>query len=179
MRIGIDVDGVLACFYAGYEDLIVGIDGRDLFGAHRWPRETPPVWDWPQHYGYSGDVIAEAWKRIKASDTFWLTLPPMPEIGTFQRWMGANTEHQVYFVTDRPGATAKRQTELWLMRYGVACPTVIISRKGKGIVCEALDLELYVDDKGENIVDVDARSPQTDGSGPTTSTLRSDGAKPC
>lgn len=161
MRIGFDIDGVIACFYEGYERLMVEITGVDRFGCHRWPHETPAVWDWPQLYGYAPDVIADAWKRIKASETFWLTLPTMPDLAALQ---GFNlNDHQVYFVTDRPGATAKRQTELWLMRYGVACPTVIISRKGKGIVCEALDLELYIDDKGENIVDVDARAPNTHG----------------
>ena len=40
MRIGIDVDGVLANFYAAYEALAIQTQGEDLFGEHKWPNET-------------------------------------------------------------------------------------------------------------------------------------------
>lgn len=161
-RIGIDIDGVLANFYDAYERLAIEVDnGIDRFpqrGGVGHPSIYPPVWNWPEYYGYSSEVVAEVWRRIKADQGFWLNLDPLERIDLSKLATG----HELYFITDRPGVRAKQQTEVWLRAFcNVPFPTVIISRKGKGIVCEALDLELYIDDKGENIVDVEARSPQT------------------
>lgn len=166
MRIGFDIDGVLACFYAAYEDLCIKHAGKDLFGPHRWPNEVPCVWDWPEYWGYPKSLMdfksGPVWTEIRTSESFWLTLKPMPEMSDVRLFL-SDGAHEVYFVTDRSGPSVKRQTELWLMRHGVVCPTVIISRKGKGVVCDALSLDWYIDDKGENIVDVEAKSPHTHG----------------
>lgn len=168
MRIGFDVDGVLACFYAGYERLVIEKSGVDLFGPHKWPLAWPPVWNWPEHYGYDKALMdyrtGPVWEHIRTAPSFWRDLPTMPEFDSVYGYIqAAGDQHQIYFITDRPGETAKAQTEDWLMAHGIRCPSVIISRKGKGIICDALDLQVYFDDKGENIADVDGKAPQTRG----------------
>lgn len=160
MRIGIDIDGVLANFYSAYEALIVEVAGYDLFCENRYPSAVPPVWDWPQFYGYSDTVIREAWRRIKASDSFWLGLGVLPDIDTARAVY--RLAHDVYFVTDRAGVNAKRQTEAWLHHQGFPGATVLISSH-KGLCAKALKLDVYVDDKGENIQDVDRDAPDTEG----------------
>lgn len=158
--IGVDVDGVLANFFTAYEDLVIKIDGQDRFPA-RYPDALPPVWNWPQHYGYSEAVIAEAWRHIKGSGRFWNALKPLPGAEEFLNALD-NLDLEVYFITDRPGLYAQFQTSIWLERMGFPNASVVISRKGKGAACDALSVTHYIDDKGENIENVNENSPGTE-----------------
>jgi len=166
MRIGFDIDGVLSGgFYGAYEALVIKHAGEDKFGEHRWPQEFPCTWNWPEHYGYDPALTrfpdGPVWKEIHDSATFWMRLDPLPDMQTVRHFLDERRGvDDVYFVTDRPGRFSKSQTETWLMRQGIYHPTVILSGR-KGDVAVALKLELYVDDKGENIVDVEAKSPTT------------------
>lgn len=164
MRIGIDVDGVLACFFKAYEDLTVEVAGVDLFPA-RYPEVLPPTWNWPEHYGYSDEVMKEVWNRIKTSPSYWMNLTALPGARGLLKALNGSA-HQIYFITDRPSVSsfsAQKQTADWLARHGFDYPAVIISGKHatKGDVCKGLMIEAYLDDKGENLVDVEEKSPNT------------------
>jgi len=160
MRIGIDIDGVIANFFAGYESLIISIAGKDLFGDNKYPNEFPKVWNWPETFGYGPEVVSQAWAHIKGNPGFWATLGTLPDINTWLLWLKtAGSKHDIYFITDRPGAGAKYWTERWFNRYGYDNATILISRNGKGAIVAALDLELYIDDKVENILDVQTKAP--------------------
>ena len=159
MIVGVDVDGVLACFFKAYEDLTVKVAGVDLFPA-RYPAVLPPTWDWPEHYGYSAETMKEVWRQIKADTLFWKNLDPLPGAVNFLKKL-YSTNHEVYFITDRAGNEPQFQTHWWLQDQGFDEPNVIISRKGKGSACTALSIELYIDDKGENVLDVMEKSPET------------------
>lgn len=158
MIIGIDVDGVLADFAHGYEQKIIEVTGRNLFQPG--DSDHPPCWDWDKLRGYTGEEIGAVWKSIRASRDFWYSLGALPGVEDFiYDW--SNTDHEIYFITDRPGVNAQIQTQQWLIDYDFSCPSVIISRKGKGAVCAALSIEYYIDDKLENIEDVAATSKGT------------------
>jgi hypothetical protein len=161
LRIGFDVDGVLARFETAYQRACVATTGRDLF-PNELPPEGPPVWDWPQWYGYSEAEVKAVWTKIKASHTFWLNLSPMPGAATvklllpdMQRW------HDIYFITNRVGVDAKWQTETWLqVHLGCEVPTVLITPY-KGAASATLSLDIYIDDNLDNIRDVQEVSPTT------------------
>ena len=52
MRIGFDVDGVLADFNKRFIERVIAITGRDLFP----PRPFDiPTWNYPEHYGYTAE----------------------------------------------------------------------------------------------------------------------------
>lgn len=160
MRIGLDVDGVLANFYAAYEALTIKVDGRNLFGKKRWPNALPEVWDWPEAAGYSAETMKQVWKEIKESETFWLRLSKLEHVNLKRIEEG----HILHFITDRPGETALWLTNRWLnCMYGVSDPDVRISsrERTKGDYCRNLDLDIYADDKLENILDVQEKSPAT------------------
>lgn len=160
MRIGFDMDGVLAAFVPAYEELIVRLAGVDKF-PKRYPEALPPVWDWPQHYGYSNETLDRVWKHIKYSTTFWRGLPAVPGAWTLAEYLHPRG-HEVYFITDRPGVNPQRQTARWLHDVlGFDNPAVITSRLGKGICARALALDLYVDDKYEYVLDVQEQCPNT------------------
>jgi uncharacterized HAD superfamily protein len=167
MRIGIDVDGVLADFNRSFIERCIQVTGKDLFPARPF---DIPMWHYPQHYGYSEAEMkypnGPVWKSVIEDSTFWYSLFPYEGTMEFLSKLDPN-DHDFYFITNRPGATAKMQTEDWLDFHGVfnnapalATPTVMISTE-KGLCAKALNLNLYIDDKTENCLDVNAASPRT------------------
>lgn len=162
MRIGFDIDGVLANFAKAYQNTVVAITGRDLF--HPGDITNPPCWDWPQFRGYTEEEIKRVWMFISNVDTFWMNLEPFENnVGVLDCMLAElSGQHEIYFITNRSGARVKWQTELWLedhLRFGETSdyPTVLISGQ-KGEVAHALKLDAYIDD---NIADVAAKSPDT------------------
>lgn len=166
MRIGFDVDGVLANFILSYQRLTVQLSGRDIF----LPGDDvdPPCWDWPQFRGYTNEEVKRVWDSIKANPTFWLNLEPMADVATLQTMITSlELHHEVYFVTSRVGTRVKRQSEVWLFDHlnyyfnvKNVWPTVLITA-AKGDVARALKLDVYVDDNRDNAIDVGTKSPTT------------------
>ena len=155
MRIGFDIDGVLADFQSVYQQLVVRLTGRDLF--HSGDAENPPVWDWPEHRGYLPSEMQKVWVHIVANPHFWQSLPPTPFLlRAYDRLaaLGRNRDHDLYFVTDRRGLNVKRQTENWLDRFmDIQQPTVLIT-PDKGGAARLLKLDAYIDDRWDNVQDV-------------------------
>lgn len=159
MRIGFDIDGVLAAFIPAYERMFVLETGRNTFPPIG--PDSVPEWNWPTRYGYTSEETRAVWARINSNSAFWKTLEPTPDFDAFFDWQVWQTpDVEMYFVTSRPGTCPKDQTEQWFLRHLGTVPTVLISDE-KGMVCRALKLDYYVDDKLENIEDVAVKSPQT------------------
>lgn len=166
MRIGFDIDGVLANFVKHYQELTVAVTGNDLF--HVGDLTNPPCWDWPELRGYTKEEMSLVWGHIKRDETFWLNLPSIEEnvdaLGLMLRDL--EMKHEVYYVTSRVGVNVKRQTKLWLidkLRYLGRVhsePTVLISGE-KGEIAHALKLDAYIDDNYDNVRDVVQQSPAT------------------
>jgi hypothetical protein len=131
MRIGIDIDEVLADFNGPFIELVGRLTGKHL------PR---PGANYPDKWRYYldpalGDQLPTSaeldyvWKFIKTS-TFWNRLPPMEHTReTLARLNHLRvTGHEIYFITSRPGDDAKLWSELWLTDLGMVNPTVLIAR---------------------------------------------------
>lgn len=166
MRIGFDVDGVLANFFTPYESLMIEVSGVNLF-PKRYPYALPPTWNWPEFYGYLPADVAKAWAIIKSNTTFWRDMELLPDAAqTLKRVQDMVGLNDVYYITDRPGLTAQAQTAQWFKtKTPIQLPSVIISNPSvgatKGAICAALGLEAYIDDKPANIDDVLLKSPTT------------------
>lgn len=164
MIYGIDVDGVLADFNDAYITCVIDVAGKDRFP----PRPFDiPTWNYPEHYGYSKDVVSASWAQIKADPMFWQRLPSYPhtERMLFHLLKLTYKRNDIYFITARVGVDVKVQTERWLQAYAwggfaIDKPTVLIS-SDKGGCAKALHLDYYIDDKTENCEDVVSRSPST------------------
>ncbi len=151
MRIGLDVDGCLADFNKAYIQLVKEVSGKDLFG----PNYVPTTWAYPEEVGYSAETVQAAWDTIMTNKSFWFTLEPLDGMFEFLEWIGRDDHdivHDLYFVTSRPGAMAKLQTEAWFAQWDI--PSTVLISSDKGLCCAALKLDVMIDDKLENISDI-------------------------
>jgi 5'(3')-deoxyribonucleotidase len=152
MKIGVDVDGVLADFNEKFVQRVITVTGEDRFPARPF---DIPCWNYPQHYGYSAEQVSAVWQSIKTDREFWGSLSPYPGVGEVLRVlrMARQHGHDIYFVTARMGHEAKLQTETWLWNNGMTNPTVLIS--GHKMRCAlAVGLDCYIDDHVQNCFEV-------------------------
>ena len=98
------------------------------------------------------------WRHIETIEKFWETLQEI-EPGAVQRLATIATDRrwEVIFLTKRPdsaGATAQVQTQRWLEAKGFALPSVYVVQGSRGRIAAALGLDIVVDDRPENCLDV-------------------------
>lgn len=152
MRVGVDVDGVLAAFNESFIERVIDITGRDLFPSRPFDITT---WNYPESYGYTADEVSEVWADIKADRSFWHCIPAYPDTLKALHYLADRAHYgdDVYFITARPGVNAKEQTERWIAdRCPWMRPTVLISSH-KGLCAQALNLDVYIDDRWENCLE--------------------------
>lgn len=160
MRIGVDIDGVLADFNNALIHRVIEVTDKDLFPVRPF---DIPTWNYPEHYGYSAAEVSAVWEDIKADSNFWYDLVDYPQTAALLAELtDAEADGaEVYFITARPGTRVKEQTEEWLHDMGFFEATVLIS-SAKGLCARALNLTHYIDDRWENVVDVKQYNPSTE-----------------
>jgi hypothetical protein len=98
------------------------------------------------------------WRHVEAIENFWETLEEL-EPGVIGRLAALGSERgwELIFLTKRPetaGATAQVQSQRWLSSKGFALPSVYVVQGSRGRIAAALDLDIVVDDRPENCLDV-------------------------
>lgn len=151
------MDGVLACFEAAYAPLITEETGIIFprLGDEDWPDE----WYWDRSSGMTKEQEKRVWGRIAADENFWATLPPTRFCkDTLQYAEELRRDgHYVCFITTRPGSGAQAATEYWLQELqGFVNPNVFVelTPQDKAKRVKELNLDIFIDDKPENCVEV-------------------------
>jgi hypothetical protein len=98
------------------------------------------------------------WAHVQSIEHFWTTLQEC-EPGCIARLaaLAAERRWEIIFLTKRPetaGATAQVQSQRWLESKGFALPSVYVVQGSRGRIAAALDLDVVVDDRSENCLDV-------------------------
>jgi len=98
------------------------------------------------------------WKHVESIENFWLTLEEL-EPGVIQRLaaIAAERRWEIIFLTKRPqtvGLTAQVQSQRWLESKGFALPSVFVVQGSRGRIAAALGIDIVVDDRPENCLDV-------------------------
>jgi hypothetical protein len=98
------------------------------------------------------------WHHVESIENFWEGLaelepgviPRLASLALDRRW-------EIIFLTKRPetaGSTAQVQTQRWLESKGFTLPSVFVVQGSRGRIAAALGLDIVVDDRPENCLDV-------------------------
>ena len=150
LRIGIDIDGVLADFRTAFRD-----DGGALSRAAR--STTRPS---GRHRArpLSPDDVRRVWEHIAKTPNWWMEVPayePDQIARLYSLTRAAGWE--VFFMTKRPpsaGDSVQFQTQWWIERFGFYLPAVLTVPGSRGDVANGLRLDLIIDDQLINCVEV-------------------------
>jgi beta-phosphoglucomutase-like phosphatase (HAD superfamily) len=164
LRVGFDMDGVVADFASAFRDIECDLFGADTTDpAPNAPEEekeqTPDRNPNPSVRTKESDRRRRAvWDRIRATPDFWTTLKPTDPVAVRQLYAQMlRCGWEVIFITQRPstaGETVQRQTQRWLVQQGFDMPSVVVIAGSRGAAINALRLTHHVDDSPQNCVDV-------------------------
>lgn len=173
MRIAFDLDGVLADLHGPFARtalrLFPELDTSAVASPEVGASPPDPANDEPE--AAPAGVLAPrtqlpltprqanaVWASLTATDDFWSTLDEiepgsigrLAELAEARRW-------EILFITSRPwasGRTVQRQSQRWLEEHGFSLPSLYVVHGSRGRIAEALDLDVVVDDRPENCLDV-------------------------
>jgi hypothetical protein len=175
LRIGFDMDGVLADFGLAFHRIESRLfppgprvpaeepekqEEAEAAAESSDPSQVPPVKEEPdgptrREMRRRGEAI---WREIKATPDFWVALEPL-DPGAVRRIHQLMLQYrwEVFFITQRPateGDTVQRQTQRWLVQQGFDLPSVLVLGGSRGAAANALRLNYHVDDSAQNCIDV-------------------------
>ncbi len=144
LRLGIDVDGVVADFRTAFR----AVAQRELGIA---PDDIEQELSKPE--------VERLWRNGSAASNWWLDVPAY-EPDQIERLYAQvrRARWEVFFMTSRPpsaGDSVQLQTQVWLERYGFYLPSVLTTPSGaRGELARALRLDLALDDRLVNCMEI-------------------------
>ena len=178
LRIAFDLDGVFADMDAELRrqaELLFGKAGNPAASAEASPTPDAAVPNVDEDQATAPDQppapfgseltrrqASRLWRHVESIEGFWESLKEI-EPGAIARLaaIAEKLRWEVIFLTKRPssaGATAQVQSQRWLASHGFAFPSVYVVQGSRGRIAAALGLDVVIDDRPENCVDVLADS---------------------
>ena len=173
MRLGFDLDGTVADLHSA-----LALEARRLFpdidpaavpnsaapgdtaaGDTSTGTESAQAEEQALSFGsLSSRQQREIWKAVCDRNNFWETLDEI-EPGALARLHALVRQYrwELIFLTSRPetrGDTAQAQSHRWLSSHGYLEPSVFVVHGSRGKIAAALALDVIVDDRPENCLDI-------------------------
>jgi len=177
LRIGFDLDGTVADMYSALHKEAIALFGERVLerSANAKARVMPEgAGDSSSEPAKSPTTVAmnelrltsaeqdQLWGHVKKIENFWTTLPEM-EPGIISRIAktAAKRQWEIIFLTTRPstaGELTQLQSQRWLDAHGFRYPSVMVVKRSRGRIADALQLDAFVDDRPENCLDIAVES---------------------
>jgi hypothetical protein len=144
LRLGIDVDGVVADFRSAFRTLA----DRELGLA---PNDVETELSKPD--------VDRLWRAVASTTNWWLDVPPYEPDQIARLYAEVRRSRwEVFFMTSRPpsaGDAVQLQTQVWLERHGYYLPSVLTTPAGsRGELARSLRLDLALDDRLVNCLEI-------------------------
>ena len=150
LRVGFDLDGVVADFRTAFLEVAARTLGRE---AIRRPSSPMPDFD-----AVSAADAKRVWKVITETPNWWVGLVPyepaqiarLYQLARRYRW-------EVTFLTSRiptTGDSVQFQSQAWLESYGFYMPAVVTVPGSRGEAANALRLDMIIDDQFLNCLEI-------------------------
>jgi hypothetical protein len=176
LRIGFDLDGVLADMESALAWYAEMLFGAGILQKSQSPEAATAQQDAPDPAPGDDDSDSadmtlplarinltarqerRLWRHVGAVENFWESLTEL-EPGVIARLAATAAERrwEIIFLTKRPrtiGGTAQFQSQRWLASKGFPLPSVYVVQGSRGRIAAALDLDVVIDDRPENCLDV-------------------------
>ena len=153
LRIGFDVDGVLADFRTAFREAAVRCLRREV------REDTDGDAGSDQTAGVlTIKDVRRVWEYIGKTPNWWMEVPAFePEQIARLYGLTRATGWEVFFLTRRPpsaGDSVQFQTQWWIERFGFYLPAVLTVPGSRGEIANGLRLDLLIDDQMINCVEV-------------------------
>ena len=150
--IGLDIDGVLADFLPPFLKLL---ETRAGCG----PIDPLSIIDpsFVSHPFLSRDIIDTCMVEVSYNSGFWDGLAPLPSERQWQALEELSRHERLVFIThryERDSYSIHNTTCTWLKRHGIKDPIVYFTQNHKSALVRELKLQLFVDDRHENCLDI-------------------------
>jgi hypothetical protein len=170
MRLAFDLDGTVADMQSALareaRRLFPGIDPHSLptsaasegDGTNTADQDTQDDSRLSSIGHLSSRQQRELWNAVCDQENWWETLAEI-EPGSLARLyrLVKDRKWELMFVTSRPetrGDTAQAQSYRWLAAQGYETPSIFVVHGSRGKIASALALDVLVDDRPENCLDV-------------------------
>ena len=151
LRIGIDIDGVLADFRTAFRTTAVRCLRREVDDTQE--PEGP----------LSPEDVRRVWDHIGRTSNWWMDVPAYEPDQIARLYSSARAANwEIFFMTKRPpsaGDSVQFQTQWWIERFGFYLPAVMTVPGSRGDVANGLRLDMIIDDQLINCVEVISTAP--------------------
>ena len=142
LRIGLDIDGVLADFRGAFS-----ATANDVLGPRS--ADAGPL---------SPAEVERVWQHIARLPNWWLRLAPFEPAQIAELYsLSRAARWETFFMTARPpsaGDAVQFQTQWWLEQQGFYLPSVLTVHGSRGEIANALRLDIVVDDQFANCAEI-------------------------
>jgi hypothetical protein len=175
LRVAFDLDGTVADMSSALRREAEKLFGRDQISKPALKDSAPPVAEGETESAEDATTNLamdelhltarqqmQLWDHVRKTANFWTTLPEL-EPGIMARIGKAAVERrwEVIFLTTRPstaGELTQMQSQRWLEAKGFRFPSVYVVKRSRGRIADALQLDVVVDDRPENCLDIAVES---------------------
>jgi hypothetical protein len=154
LRLGFDIDGVLADFRSAFRITAGECLGKEALGQQTDDGKPSPL---------GQRDVEKVWAHIARTHNWWMQVGAYEPAEIARLYaMARASRWEVFFLTKRPpsaGDPVQFQTQSWLEAQGFYLPAVLTVPGSRGELANSLRLDLVVDDQIVNCAEIIGAGP--------------------